>query len=91
MSTKLSKKELVKRGSTIDPTIHVGQEGVSDGVIEEIKTQIKRAKIVKVKMLPAAGEDIKDVAADIANRAEVKCVETRGFTILLCDPKIAEN
>ncbi|WP_400256259.1 YhbY family RNA-binding protein [Candidatus Methanomassiliicoccus intestinalis] len=91
MSTKLSKKELVKRGSTIDPTIHVGKEGVSDGVIEEIKTQIKRAKIVKVKMLPAAGEDIKDVAADIANRAGVKCVETRGFTILLCDPKIAEN
>ena len=91
MSTKLSKKELVKRGSTIDPTIHVGKEGVSDGVIEEIKTQIKRAKIVKVKMQPAAGEDIKDVAADIANRAEVKCVETRGFTILLCDPKIAEN
>ena len=91
MSTKLSKKELVKRGSTIAPTIHVGKEGVSDGVIEEIKTQIKRAKIVKVKMLPAAGEDIKDVAADIANRAEVKCVETRGFTILLCDPKIAEN
>ena len=91
MSTKLSKKELVKRGSTIDPTIHVGKEGVSDGVIEERKTQIKRAKIVKVKMLPAAGEDIKDVAADIANRAEVKCVETRGFTILLCDPKIAEN
>ncbi len=91
MSTKLSKKELVKRGSTIDPTIHVGKEGVSDGVIEEIKTQIKRAKIIKVKMLPAAGEDIKDVAADIAKRAEVKCVETRGFTILLCDPKIAEN
>ena len=91
MSTKLSKKELVKRGSTIDPTIHVGKEGVSDGVIEEIKTQIKRAKIVKVKMLPAAGEDIKDVAADIANRAEVICVETRGFSILLCDPKIAEN
>lgn len=91
MSTKLSKKELVKRGSTIDPTIHVGKEGVSDGVIEEIKAQIKRAKIVKVKMLPAAGEDIKDVAANIAERAEVKCVETRGFTILLCDPKIAEN
>ena len=91
MSSKLSKKELVKRGSTIDPTIHVGKEGVSDGVIEEIKAQIKRAKIVKVKMLPAAGEDIKDVAANIAERAEVKCVETRGFTILLCDPKIAEN
>lgn len=91
MSSKLSKKELVKRGSTIDPTIHVGKEGVSDGVIEEIKAQVKRAKIVKVKMLPAAGEDIKDVAANIAERAEVKCVETRGFTILLCDPKIAEN
>lgn len=91
MVEKLSKKELVKRGSTIDPTIHVGKEGVSDGVIEEIKTQVKRSKLIKVKVLPAAGEDIKDVAMDIETRAGVKCVETRGFTVLLCDPKLAEN
>ncbi|WP_400207979.1 YhbY family RNA-binding protein [Candidatus Methanomassiliicoccus intestinalis] len=91
MVEKLSKKELVKQGSTISPTIHVGKEGVSEGVIEEIKTQIKRSKLIKVKVLPAAGEDIRDVASELAKLAEVKCVETRGFTILLCDPKIAEN
>lgn len=91
MSSKLSRKELVKRGSELDPTIHVGKEGVSEGVIEEIKAQVKRSKIIKVKVLPGAGEYVKDVAAEIAERAEVKCVETRGFTVLLCDPKIAEN
>lgn len=91
MVEKLSRKELVKKGSEIKPTIHVGKEGLTEGIVEEVRTQIKRHKMVKVRVLPAADMDKDEVAAALAEKAGARCVETRGFTVLLCDPKIAED
>jgi RNA-binding protein len=85
MPEKKTKKELVKMGSTIDPTVHVGKEGVTEGIVEELKAQIKRKKLVKVRVLPAADMDKDEVANELAQRAGAKCVETRGFTVLLCE------
>ena len=73
-------------GSELDPTVHVGKEGVTEGIVEELKAQIKRKKLVKVRVLPAADMDKDKVAEELATRAGAKCVETRGFTVLLSEP-----
>lgn len=78
-------------GSEIDPTVHVGKEGLTEGIVLEVKAQIKRNKLVKVRVLPAAGQDKDEVAEELARRAGAKCVETRGFTVLLCEASLFDE
>lgn len=75
-------------GQSIDAAFQVGKSGVTDGVVKELQAHLTREPLVKVKMLKAAlGEaDIKTVAADLAARARVTLVETRGHTALFHRP-----
>lgn len=91
MPEKKSKKQLVKSGMTIDPTVHVGKEGLTEGIVNEVKTQIKRHKLIKVRVLPAAGMDKDAVAEELAERSGAKIVDTRGFTVLLSDARLMEE
>lgn len=88
MPEKKTKKQLVKLGSTIDPTVHVGKEGLTEGIVQEVKTQVKRHKLIKVRVLPAADMDKDAVAAELAQRSGTTVVDTRGFTVLLSDSRL---
>lgn len=91
MPMKKTKKELVKMGSEIDPTVHVGKEGLTEGIVQEVKAQLKRSKIIKIRVLPAADQDKDEVAEELAARAGARVVETRGFTILLCEASLFDD
>lgn len=91
MPSKKTKKELVKMGSEIDPTVHVGKEGLTEGIVEEVKAQLKRAKLIKVRVLPAADKGKDEVAEELAARTNAKVVETRGFTVLLCEASLFDD
>lgn len=91
MPSKKSKKELVKMGSEIDPTVHVGKEGITEGIVQEVKSQLKRSKLIKVRVLPSAGEDHHEVALQLAERSGGRLVETRGFTVLLCEASLFDD
>jgi RNA-binding protein len=91
MPEKKTKKQLVKLGSTLDPTVHVGKEGLTEGIVKEIKTQVKRHKLIKVRVLPAAGMDMAAVAEELAQSTGAKIVDTRGFTVLLSDARLMEE
>ena len=64
-------------------TIHVGKEGVSGSVADELKKQLAKNKLVKVKLLEAAGEDKERVAAELVQKSEGILVEIRGRTVVL--------
>ena len=86
---KVKKKELIGKGSELDPTVHIGKEGLTDGVVEEVRAQVKRAKLVKVRLLPNAELSVDEVAAELAERSGTVVVDVRGFTVLLCDTRSA--
>jgi RNA-binding protein len=88
---KKTRKELVKMGSKIDPTVHVGKEGLTEGIVQEVKAQLKRSKIIKIRVLPAADQDKDEVAEELAARTNAKVVETRGFTVLLCEASLFDD
>ena len=85
---KLKKKELVKKGNELKPTIHIGKEGLTEGIVEETKKQIEEHGLVKIKILPSAALDKDEVSMELSISTGAKVVETRGFTLLLCDPKM---
>ena len=66
----------------IPVTLHVGKNGITDALIEELKEQLRTKRTVKVKMLRSSGER-KAVAAELAEKAGAELVEVRGLTVVL--------
>lgn len=84
-------KDVKRIGHGLRPTVHVGKEGVTDTLIEEIAKQVKNRKVVKVRLLPSVEEDRKKVAEDLAARSDSVLIEVVGHTVLLCDRKFMQG
>jgi len=82
-----TRKDVMREATELDPTIHVGKDGITDSLIDEVKLQMKTRKVVKVKLLPSAGEDKKALAKDIAERSNGTLVDVRGSIATLCDKR----
>lgn len=63
----------------LKPTVWIGKSGCTDSMIDEIKAQLKKRKIVKVKWLQNTDIDPDAVAA----RTGAELVEVRGRTLVL--------
>jgi len=87
MTEKEAKKEIMRRANDINATLHVGKEGLKDGLYEELRTQIKAHRIVKVKVLPNSESDIKDIAGALSDATDSMVVDIRGGVIVLTDKR----
>lgn len=91
MEKRLTRKELKGKGTELKATMHVGKEGVSEGVVEELRNQLKSAKLVKVKVLASSADMKREMAEELAGKAGAELLEVRGNTLLLCDRRIVEK
>ncbi len=66
----------------IEVTLHVGKNGVTPATGDELKLQLKKRKLVKVRLLKASTEtgDTSDQARQLAELSGGELVETRGHT-----------
>lgn len=85
---KKSRKDLRGMGNELNATIHIGKDGVTEGLLEELRIQIKANKLVKVKVLASSSDMKRDIAQQLADKAGVELIEVRGNTILLCDRRM---
>ena len=82
MNTIPSKKELMNRSlNTI--TITVGKSGIKEGVIEEIKRQLKEREVIKIKFSRAMSTEKKDYINHILEKTNAKLVDLRGNVAVL--------
>jgi RNA-binding protein len=63
----------------LKPTVWIGKSGCSETMIDEIRAQLKKRKVVKVKWLQSTDIDPGAVAA----RTGAELVEVRGRTLVL--------
>jgi RNA-binding protein len=63
----------------LKPTVWIGKQGCSGTMIEEIVSQLKKRRLIKVKWLQNTDVDPAAVAKD----AKAKLVEVRGRTMIL--------
>lgn len=70
---------------SLDPIIRIGKRGITPALIEEIKKQVKRRKVIKVKMLKSAieGIDRKQFAERIAKESGSELVGVIGGSAVL--------
>ena len=65
--------------------MHVGKEGATTQIINEVAKQLDTREMIKAKILRTAlkDEEAKNIAAKIAEQTESELVEVRGHTFLL--------
>ena len=80
-----SKHQLVEKAKLLEPIIRIGKSGLTEGVIEEIKTQLKKNKLIKIKLLKAAlvDKDRKAIAREIAEKTGAELIHQVGFVVVL--------
>ena len=76
---------LKRDAAHLTPLLNIGKNGVSDSLIEELLRQLKQNKLVKVKILKSALEDMdrKAIAGELAKRTGSQLVEIKGSSAVL--------
>ena len=75
----MDQEEARRKVHELDVTVWVGKAGV-DAVVDELAGQLDDRDYVKVRFLPAAGDEIDALAADLADRVDAAVVDVRGHT-----------
>lgn len=75
--------ELKGKAQTLPATVHIGKDGITQTVIDEITKQLKKTKLVKIKLLPALEKDRKEAGSELAKVTSSVLVEVRGRTVVL--------
>ena len=69
---------------SLEPAVRIGKLGLTDAIVRQVKEQLKKRKIIKVKFLKTAIEDNKkELILDLAERAGAKIVHRVGFVAVL--------
>ena len=80
------RKALLKGAAQkLEATVHVGKDGVTDKVVEEVVRQLKQKHLVKVRLLPSMEEGRHEAAEKLASKASATLVEVRGRTAVLAE------
>jgi len=77
--------KLKEKAKTLEPVIRIGKNGLTENTIKEIKKQLNKKKLIKVKLLRAfvKGKDKKLIANKIAEETNSKLIDMVGFVIVL--------
>ena len=85
---KMDIQKLKAQATEIDATIWVGKNGLTDSVVRELKDQLKSKRLVKVKILKNAVEEIprNRIARELEEHSGAKLLDIRGGTAVYLSP-----
>ncbi len=80
-----SKDDLARIWADEKPAVRIGKEGLNAGIIEEVKRQLKRQKVIKVKFLRSVtlSKNIDELTAELATKTSSEVWGRRGFVVVL--------
>ena len=78
MFTSKQRANLKSMASTMKPVGQVGKEGISENLIESLSNALEARELIKVTLLPAAGDDGENLAANIAELLHAEVVAVIG-------------
>lgn len=73
----------------LDVTLHVGKNGINDATVAELDAQLKKKKLVKVRLLKTAtegGAGDQGQAQKLADGTRSTLIEVRGHTAVYFRP-----
>ncbi len=84
MSKLTGKQRKFLRGEahSLNPVVQIGQNGLTDKVLESINTALEARELIKVKFVDFKDEK-KEIAEEIAQKTKSELVGTIGHVIIL--------
>ncbi|WP_338603916.1 YhbY family RNA-binding protein [Sulfolobus tengchongensis] len=76
-------KELIKRATARSADVRIGKQGVTEGILNEIKRRLQEHKVVKIKIGIKEIENRREFAEKVAQLTNAKLIEVRGYTFIL--------
>lgn len=69
----------------MESSTHIGKNGVTPSLIEELARQLKDNKLVKVKLLKSALDELsrEEIAKQLAAKTGSELIEVKGNTVVL--------
>lgn len=82
MTTK-ERAKLRSIAMTIQPTTHIGKNGITDEVINQISKQLQAHELIKINVLKSCDFSAKEIAGEVAEAAGAEVVQVLGNKITL--------
>lgn len=82
MTTK-ERAKLRSIAMTVQPTTHIGKNGLTDEVVAQIVEQLQARELVKINVLKNCDYDAKEIAEDVASSTGSEVVQVLGNKITL--------
>lgn len=81
----INKLKLRSKAKTLEPILRIGKNGLTNGVIGEIKLQLKKNRLIKIKLLKSfiQDKDKKELVKEISELTNSEIIEFVGFTLTL--------
>lgn len=81
----ISKIRLRSKAKTLEPIVRIGKSGLTEGTINEIKRQLKKKKLIKIKLLRSfvQAQNKKTIIKEIASLTNSEIIESVGFILVL--------
>jgi len=91
--TKRQRLRLTRGMAGEKPTLWIGKNGVNEKVVVEVKKQLKRKEVIKVKVLKKALEEssMEALAKDLVDSTGAELIEARGHTLILYKVRLGNN
>jgi RNA-binding protein len=85
--------ELKNKAKELAPIVRIGKNGLTDGVLQEIKNQLKQKKLIKIKLLKALVEEQSrfEIADILKLRTGAELVHVVGNVVILYKKNNLDN
>lgn len=81
--TQAEKKYLKSYASTMPISEHIGKDGLSKTIIEQINKNLTANEICKIKVLPNSMLEVKEVLSSLSTSLEAEPVQAIGRMVIL--------
>ncbi len=73
------------QAASLEATTHVGKNGITPSLVEEVSRQLKDNKLVKIKLLKSAVEAMprEELGRELAQKTSAELIEVKGNTVVL--------
>ncbi len=86
MTKELTKKQRINLRSfaqSLNDTVHIGKDGITDNVVKQVNDQLKCHEIVKIKVQQNSPDGVVDLCDELVKVCNAQVVTTIGSKIVL--------
>ncbi len=84
--TAHQKSFLRRLGHGLDPVVQVGKNGLSEALVEQLRTQFEAHELLKVKLAAKAPVELEEVVAHVSAKTRARLVQKIGRVLLFYRP-----